>query len=37
MESCGNQIKVIWKIMFTLTFRLVVAKLGYITYCLATF
>ena len=32
-----NQIKEIWKIMYTLTFRLVVAKLGYVTYCLATF
>ena len=32
-----NKNKEIWKFMNTLTFRLVVARLGYVTYCLATF
>ena len=36
-EVMRNQNKEIWKFMKTLTFRLVVARLGYVTYCLATF
>ena len=36
-EVMRNQNKEIWKFMKTLTFRLVVAILGYVTYCLATF
>ena len=36
-EVMRNQNKEIWKFRKTLTFRLVVAILGYVTYCLATF
>ena len=36
-EVMRNQNKEIWKFMKTMTFRLVVAILGYVTYCLATF
>ena len=36
-EVMRNQNKEIWKFMKTLTFRLVVAILGYVTYCFATF